>query len=109
PTTSVRWARQQGAKVYARVRLDGGNGWTEWTEAAPGNFPGIDQTTDLSNARIQYRVELETADVSITPFFDGLSYVLTSAYKPSQTFALPPVDVSNIGTVARSVLHCTVP
>src|SRR5690606_34782382 len=34
-TTSFTWAPQQGAKVYARVSLDGGNVWTEWTEAAP--------------------------------------------------------------------------
>src|SRR5690606_36702368 len=106
-TTSFTWAPQQSVKVYVRVSLDGGNTWPEWEDAEPGAIPGITPTTDLSNARLQYRVELETADVTISPSFDGLSYTLTAAYKQSGKWQSPSISLAPANIVGVSAIFFT--
>lgn len=107
--TAISWTANTPAstsvKVHTRHSLDGGTSWTDWVEAANGGpIPGITQSTDLSNASFQYRVELATDDVAVTPSVDTLSLSFTAGYKPSQTFTLSPVDVSSVGTAVGSVL-----
>src|SRR5690606_4189972 len=112
--TAVSWTVNSlpegtSVKVYTRHSLDGGSTWTDWSQVANNGdpIPVITQTTDLSNARFQYRVELATTDVAVTPSVDSISLSFTSGYKPSQTFTLVPIDVSDIGTVAGSVIDWT--
>src|SRR5690606_40343015 len=112
--TSVSWNIDDqptgtSVKVYTRHSLDDGATWTDWAEVANSGdpIPGIAQATDLTNARLQYRVELGTTDTSVTPSVDSLSISLTSGYKPSQTFTLTTIDVSSIGEVAGSFLSWT--
>lgn len=112
--TSVSWNINDqptgtSVKVYTRHSLDDGATWTDWAEVANSGdpIPGIAQATDLTNARLQYRVELGTTDTSVTPSVDSLSISLTSGYKPSQTFTLTPIDVSSIGEVADSAMNWT--
>src|SRR5690606_38275436 len=112
--TAVSWTVNSlpegtSVKVYTRHSLDGGSTWTDWAQVANNGdpIPGVTQTTDLSNARFQYRVELATTDVAVTPSVASISLSFTSGYKPSQTFTLEPIDVSDIGTVAGSVIDWT--
>lgn len=108
--TSITWEADSSAgtsvKVYARLSLDRGDMWSDWVEVANSGdpIPGITQTTDLTDARLQYRVELATADTSVTPTVDLLTISLVSGYKPLQTFSLTPVNVTNIGKAAGSFL-----
>lgn len=66
-------------------------------------IPGIDQYTDLET--IQYRVTLQTTDSSVTPALEEITIQLLSGYIPEKSFALDPVDVSNIGTAVDSYLE----
>src|SRR5690606_6539716 len=68
----ISWTNQisegTSVKVETDISFDGGTTWEGYAEATDGNsIPGIDQTTDLSNARLRFKVTLETNDVSVTP------------------------------------------
>lgn len=110
-STSISWVNQSipagtSVKVETSLSLDGGNTWSGYTEVTNGGtLPGIDQTTDLSDARLRYKVTLETTDVAVTPSVDSLTINLVSGYKASETVELPSFDVSNIGFAENSVVE----
>lgn len=105
----ISWTNQipegTSVKVETDISFDGGTTWEGYAEAADGNsIPGIDQATDLSNARLRYKVTLETNDVSVTPSVDSIEFSLVSGYKPSEIIELNGLDVSNIGFAETSVV-----
>ncbi|OYD08550.1 distal tail protein Dit [Paludifilum halophilum] len=112
--TAVSWVNNAvptgtSVRVYTRYSPDGGMTWATWAEVANNGDPvtGISQDTDLSDAQFQYKVELSTEDVSVTPSVDSLSYDFYTGYKPSQTFSFPAQDVNSIGVSAGSVIDWT--
>lgn len=91
--------------VESRLSTDEGNSWTSWVPVtAWGAIPDITQTTDLSNARLQYRFNLTTTDTFVTPTVSYLEVVLTSGYQPSQMISFSPISVDSIGNVSSSLI-----
>src|SRR5690606_32656161 len=91
--------------VESRLSTDGGNSWTSWVlVTAWGAIPDITQTTDLPNARLQYRFNLTTTDTFVTPTVSYLEVVLTSGYQPSQMISFSPISVDSIGNVSSSLI-----
>lgn len=106
-TTLITWEPQQGVKILIRVSLDAGDTWSEWTETEPGNIPGITQSTDLTDARFQYRVVLETDNVATSPAFNNLNYTLTTAYKPTGQWLSPPISLAPANIIGDSRIFWT--
>ncbi|MBA4542004.1 phage tail family protein [Thermoactinomyces daqus] len=94
--------------LSTRYSLDGGSTWSAYADTTNGGtIPGISQSTDLSNARFQYKFTLSTTDVGATPQIDKTTYTFTTGYKTSQTFTLPGYSVGSIGTSAGSLASWT--
>ncbi|SHE66056.1 putative phage tail component, N-terminal domain-containing protein [Seinonella peptonophila] len=91
--------------VLSRLSLDGGSTWSSYVSSSNGGaINGITQSTNLSNARLQYRFDLATTDDFVTPLVSFFESVLTSGYLPSQTVSITPTNVSNIGLTSDSVM-----
>jgi len=55
-------------KVETNLSLDGGTTWSGWKEVTNGgSIPDINESTDLSNAKIQYKQTLSTTNLGTTP------------------------------------------
>ncbi|MBA4542884.1 phage tail family protein [Thermoactinomyces daqus] len=92
--------------LQTRFSTDGGTTWSAYQDTTNGSsIPGITQTTDLSNARFQYKFTLSTSDVAVTPKLDKTTYSFTTGYKPSQTITIAGYPVGSIGTSANSSLE----
>src|SRR5690606_26239074 len=89
-----------GTDGFVEVSVNGG-------EMVPVQFgepiPGIDQTTELET--IQYRVTLQTEDPSVTPTLEEITIQILSGYITEKSFVLDPVDVSDVGVVADSIIE----
>lgn len=96
-------------KVYVRHRLNNADPWGDWVEVVNSGdpFPGIDPTTDLSTAEIQYRVELNTTDVSVTPSVDWLQLTFYTGYKPAGQWLSPPISLEDANIVGDSTIFFT--
>jgi len=86
-------------KVETNLSLDGGTTWSGWKEVTNGgSIPDIDESTDLSNAKIQYRQTLTTNDIKITPQFKDFVIELisdTKIYKTGGYRISPAISVPN--------------
>jgi len=66
-------------KVETNLSLDGGTTWGGWKEVTNGgSIPDIDESTDLNNAKIQYKQTLTTNDINITPQLNNFVIELIS-------------------------------
>jgi len=85
-------------KVETNLSLDGGTTWSGWKEVTNGgSIPDIDESTDLSNAKIQYRQTLTTTNTDVTPQLnDFVIEILSDAnYKTSGYRISPAISVPN--------------
>ncbi len=63
--------------IETNLSLDGGATWQGWQVCTDGGpVPGIDEGTDLSNARLQVRQTLSTTDTTVTPQLHDMSIVI---------------------------------
>lgn len=91
-----------GTSVSVEVSVDGG-AFTAASFDSP--IPGIAQTTPST---LQYRIILETTDVSVRPSLEEITIQIIAqgtTYVPEKTFSLTPVDVSSVGTAAGSIIE----
>lgn len=94
-----------GTSVYAQssLSLDGGSTWSSWQSVSNGGqIPQITQSTDLSNARLKYRIYLTTSDVSVTPTVDSAIYAILTGYKATASRTSAPLDISTTSKVVNS-------
>lgn len=64
--------------VFSRLSLDGGSTWSSYVSSSNGGtINGISQSTNLSNARLQYRFDLATTDDFVTPLVSYFESILT--------------------------------
>src|SRR5690606_16126649 len=68
--SSISWTATTPADtsvtVETNLSLDGGQTWQGWQQVTNGGpIPGISAGTDLSNARLQTRVTLQTTDPTV--------------------------------------------
>lgn len=96
-------------KVYVRHRLNSADPWGDWLEVVNSGdpFPGIDLATDLSSAEIQYRIELTTTDIAVTPSIDWLRLEFFSAYKPTGQWLSPAISLAPANVVGDSSISWT--
>jgi hypothetical protein len=76
--SSIAWTATTPAgtsvTVETNLSLDGGQTWQGWQQVTNGGpIPGISAGTDLSNARLQTRVTLQTTDSTVTPRVHSLT------------------------------------
>lgn len=107
--SSITWEGYEptntAIRVYTRFSTNGGTTWTPWAQAENGgSIPGITPSTDLSNGRLQTRVELVTNDPNLTPAIKSLTVSLGVGYESSKIIVLSPVSVSDVGVAASSVI-----
>jgi hypothetical protein len=82
--------------VETRLSTDGGNNYAPWQAAANGGpIPGITVATDLSNARLQYRVTLSTSDATVTPSLYDITLNINGA-DPGIPSLLPDGRINKI-------------
>ena len=112
--SEVTWAinsQPQGTSVgfYVRYRLDSEEDWSEWIEVENSGdpFPEITPDTDLSNAQIQYRVELSTSDTGVTPSVDWVRLGFYTGYKPSGQWLSPPISLAPANIIGDSRIFWT--
>lgn len=85
--------------IDLRYSFDEGETWGDWLPAELNQpSPGIDHTTDLSRARVQYQIKLSSTDSDYSPEVEEVRLSYESGFKQSQTITLDPIDVSNIAT-----------
>lgn len=69
----------QTATIETNVSLDGT--WQGWKTVADGDsIPDLPEGTDISNARLQCRQTLDTADTSVTPAIELLEISIEGAF-----------------------------
>lgn len=109
----VSWAAMQPAgtsvTVYGRFRASDEDPWGSWVELEEDGqpFPGISQTTDLTAAEIQFRIELSTTDTAITPYVETLEYEFLTGYKPTGQWVSPEIPLEDANVVGDSFVSFT--
>ena len=109
----VSWAAMQpagtSATLYARFRASAEDDWGSWVELEEDGqpFPGISQTTDLTAAEIQFRIELSTTDAAITPYVETLEYEFLTGYKPTGQWVSPEIPLEDANVVGDSFVSFT--
>lgn len=111
-TSSISWDETtlaiagQTITVYTRIGTDDGGGnitWDPWQQATNGGaIPGITSGMDLTNKRLQYKIEFLNYEIKRTtnPVVDAVSINITpldSAYYSSGTWESEPIDLSPAG------------
>ncbi|MFZ5643770.1 MAG: LamG-like jellyroll fold domain-containing protein [Bacillota bacterium] len=81
--SSISWNKQDaviGGSVVGSVQVetclstDSGNNYSPWQIATSGgSIPGITPETNLSAAKLKYKVTMNTSDVTITPYLNDIS------------------------------------
>jgi hypothetical protein len=90
------------ATIELRLSTDGGETWGEWAEKESDDnivSPG----TDVSNYRMQWRVNLATTDISVTPSLDDITVSLNSIYHETGTWTGEVFDVTDIVTDTSTI------
>src|SRR5690606_37233952 len=96
------YTASSGTSVSVEVSIDGGVFTATSFDSA---IPGIAGTTPST---LQYRIILETTDVSVRPSLEEITIQIVAqgtVYVPEKTFSLTPVDVSSVGTAAGSIIE----
>lgn len=65
-------------RVETALSFNGGLTWTDWSTCINGgSVPQITATTSLKNAKLKFRVIMETSSLNSTPFFSNITFDIT--------------------------------
>lgn len=91
---------------FVRFSSDGGQTWGDWTEVTEngGAIPEIALGDDLSNVYFQYRLDLATDDIELTPEVDRVDAAIQSAYVDRGERVSDPINFGDFGVVGSSYI-----
>ena len=91
---------------FVRFSSDGGQTWGDWTEVTEngGAIPEIALGDDLSNVYFQYRMDLATDDIELTPEVDRVDAAIQSAYVDRGERVSDPINFGDFGVVGSSYI-----
>lgn len=69
-----------------------------------GTIPGLTPGTTLTNGTVQFQVQLQTPNVSVTPIFNGLSVWVLSAYSSSGSRIAPGLNLTPVGRAGSTLV-----
>lgn len=98
-------------KVETSLSFDEGYTWSAFKEVANGSsIPDISSSTDLSNARIRYKVFMTTSDANVTPILHDLSGDFSPViefYNDGDVVLKPELWIEKIGLGDAKIINIT--